>query len=84
MNTTEPWVDPDDAPELDRAWFDKARLKVNGKEVKRPGRPVGSLAAHRKEQVTVRLDNVVLDKLREAGPGWQTRMNDMLRKALEV
>lgn len=34
------------------------------------------------EQVSVRLDPDVLAKLREAGPGWQTRINGILRKAV--
>ncbi len=55
MNTTEPWVDPNDAPELGREWFDKAKLKVDGVEMKRPrGRQAGS----NKEQITLRLDRM--------------------------
>ena len=34
-----------------------------------------------KEQVTLRLDRDVLDHFQEAGPGWQDRINDALRKA---
>jgi len=34
-----------------------------------------------KEQVTLRLDRDVLDYFQEAGPGWQDRINDALRKA---
>ena len=41
------------------------------------GRPRGS----DKEQVTLRLDRAALDRFRAAGPGWQTRINDALRKA---
>lgn len=81
MNTTEPWVDPDDAPELGREWFDKAAMKVDGKPVaRRRGRPAGS----DKEQVTLRLDTAVLERFRSAGPGWQTRINDALRKAVSL
>lgn len=79
MNISEPWVDPDDAPELGKAWFDKAALKVNDVPVKRRrGRPAGS----DKEQITIRLDKDVLDKFRAAGPGWQTRINEALRRAI--
>ena len=35
-----------------------------------------------KQQVSVRLDPDVLAKLREAGPGWQTKLNALLRRAL--
>jgi uncharacterized protein (DUF4415 family) len=34
-----------------------------------------------KKQVTIRLDGDVLEKFREGGPGWQSRINDILRKA---
>lgn len=33
-----------------------------------------------KQQVTVRLDADVIAKMRESGPGWQVRMNQILRK----
>jgi uncharacterized protein (DUF4415 family) len=78
MNGSDVWVDPDDAPELGREWFDKAVLKVNGVPVKRGrGRPPGS----DKEQVTLRIDAIVLAHFRADGPGWQTRVNDALRAA---
>jgi uncharacterized protein (DUF4415 family) len=35
-----------------------------------------------KEQVTLRLDQEVLHRFQEEGPGWQDRMNAALRKAL--
>jgi len=34
-----------------------------------------------KEQVSLRIDRDVLDFFQEAGPGWQERINDALRKA---
>lgn len=34
-----------------------------------------------KEQVTLRLDRDVLDHFQEDGPGWQERINAVLRKA---
>jgi len=46
--------------------------------VRKGGRPKGS----GKEQVAVRIDKDVLAKLRAGGPGWQTRINDILRKAV--
>ena len=36
---------------------------------------------HAKEQVTLRLDQDVLEHFREDGPGWQERINAALRKA---
>jgi uncharacterized protein (DUF4415 family) len=35
-----------------------------------------------KESVSIRLDFDVLEKLRSSGSGWQSRVNDMLRKSL--
>ena len=34
-----------------------------------------------KEQVTLRIDQDILDHFREGGPGWQDRINEALRKA---
>jgi len=71
------WVDPDDAPELDDDWFDRADLMI-GDTVIRPGRPKGSGV---KQPVSLRLDKDVLAHFRATGPGWQSRMNEALRKA---
>ena len=35
-----------------------------------------------KEQVTLRLDQDVLEHFQASGPGWQDRINDALRKAV--
>jgi len=35
-----------------------------------------------KKQYTIRLDEDVVERLRQDGPGWQTRLNDILRKAV--
>lgn len=34
-----------------------------------------------KQQVTLRLDRDVVDRFRATGPGWQSRINNVLRKA---
>jgi uncharacterized protein (DUF4415 family) len=73
------WIDPDDAPELTDAWFEKADFMI-GRKVIRRGRPAGSA----KTQVSLRLDNEVIDAFRSQGPGWQSRMNEALRKAVGV
>ena len=75
-NTESTWVDRDDAPELDDEWFQKADLMIGDKVIRR-GRPPGSS----KRLVSLRLDRAVVDHFRATGPGWQTRMNDALRKA---
>ena len=78
-NTAATWIDPDDAPELDDAWFEKADFKIGGKIIRR-GRPPGS----GKAQVSLRLDQDVIAAFRAQGPGWQSRMNEALRKAAGV
>ena len=35
-----------------------------------------------KEQVSLRIDREVLDHFQEAGPGWQDRINEALRKLI--
>lgn len=73
------WIDPDDAPELTDEWFDKADFMI-GRKIIRRGRPAGSS----KTQVSLRLDNEVIEAFRAQGPGWQSRMNEALRKAAGV
>jgi uncharacterized protein (DUF4415 family) len=76
--------DPDDAPELLEAFFEDAEIR-QGETIIRsyrgPGRPK---AAAPKEQISVRLDQDVLAKLRKAGPGWQSQINALLRQALQL
>ncbi len=74
------WTDEDfrrarpigDFPELAAA-FAKARR----------GRPIGSTKPDAKKPLTLRLDPDVIEGWRASGPGWQRRMNDALREALE-
>jgi uncharacterized protein (DUF4415 family) len=46
---------------------------------RRRGRPP---AASPRRQVSIRLDADLLAKLKATGPGWQTRVNEILRKAV--
>lgn len=50
------------------------------KQLKRRGRPP---AASPKVAVTVRYDRDVIDAFKAGGEGWQTRMNAILREAVE-
>ena len=74
------WVDPDDAPELSRTWFEGANYYEGGKLVRR-GRPK---SARTKEAVSLRLDPEVLRHFRATGPGWQSRINAALRKVAKL
>lgn len=76
-DTGTPWVDPDDAPELTEDWFARADLYEGKKLVRRGGRPRSEAP---KKQVTLRLDPDVVEHFKSSGPGWQTRINEALRK----
>ncbi|MET0239851.1 MAG: BrnA antitoxin family protein [Sphingobium sp.] len=82
----ESWIDPDDAPEWTEAHFRNAAVYRDGKLVRpaigtftKPGRPRSD---DPKKQVTLRLDTAVVEGFRATGPGWQSRINEQLRKAL--
>lgn len=76
------WIDPDDAPELTEEMLAEAEVFKGDKFVRRgPGRPKAEVT---KEKISVRLDPDVLARLRESGPGWQSRINTVLRKALGI
>lgn len=68
--------DPDDAPEITDAWVASADL-YRGKKLVRRGRPAGTA---KKTQTTVRISNDVLAFFRASGRGWQTRMDEALKK----
>ena len=46
----------------------------------RRGRPMGSVMEVTKTPVKIRLDPDLVAALRASGRGWQTRVNDMLRR----
>ena len=80
-----PVVFDDDNPEWTEADFARARPanevlppEVLAAFAKPRGRPPGS----DKERVTIRIDRAVLERFRAGGPGWQTRMNEALRKVV--
>ena len=74
------WADPDDAPELTKEWFNTADYYEGDKLVRR-GRPK---SASPKEAVSLRLDPDVLAHFRASGPGWQSRINQALRRAAKL
>jgi uncharacterized protein (DUF4415 family) len=76
LGTENEWVDPDDAPRLAKECFERADLYHGDKMVRR-GRPK---SVSRKEAVNLRLDPDVLEYFRKTGPGWQSRINEALRK----
>jgi uncharacterized protein (DUF4415 family) len=83
------WDDPD-LPEWTDEMLEHAEFSIGGKVIRpatgylsptgfKVGRP--PLRGTAKKQVTLRLDADVIAKFRETGPGWQSRMNEALRKA---
>jgi uncharacterized protein (DUF4415 family) len=75
------WIDPDDAPELTDELFDAAHVYKYGVLVRRgKGRPP-SLTP--KISQTLRIDSDILAAFKSTGAGWQTRMNEALRKAAQ-
>lgn len=78
--TASKWIDPDEAPYLDRDWFERAEIREGGRLV-RAARPAGRpKKAAPKKAVSLRLDPDVVAHFREEGPGWQSRINAALRK----
>lgn len=76
-----PSIDRDDAPELTDAYFERADV-YEGDRLVRPGRGPGRpKSAAAKVAVSLRLDPEVLQFFRSTGPGWQSRMNAVLRRA---
>lgn len=61
-------IDYSDIPELDEGFFEKARVVV----------PPG------KKQLTIRLDEDVLEWLKAQGKGYQSRINAILRAYYEA
>jgi uncharacterized protein (DUF4415 family) len=64
--------DPRQAAE---AAFKAATTKPVEQPLPKPPSPPGA-----KELVSLRIDRDVLDHFQEAGPGWQERINEALRK----
>jgi uncharacterized protein (DUF4415 family) len=87
-DTSPGWTDPDDAPEWTDDVFDRAAFHDGDKLVRpaqgtltRRGRPK---LTNPKRQVTLRLDADLIEQLRASGPGWQRRINDILRGHLKA
>jgi uncharacterized protein (DUF4415 family) len=66
---------PSDPRQAAEAAFKTATTKPVDPIPKKPSLPGA------KELVTLRIDRDVLEHFQEAGPGWQERINEALRKA---
>jgi uncharacterized protein (DUF4415 family) len=65
----------EDIPELTDEFFEKAEYRIGDRIIRRGRPPLDSP----KKQVTLRLDQEVVDHFRRTGPGWQSRINAALR-----
>ncbi|WP_228121335.1 BrnA antitoxin family protein [Gluconobacter cerevisiae] len=71
-----------DNPELTEADFQAMRPAVEVAPALAKARRVrGPQKAATKRSVSLRLDQDVLEKFKSTGPGWQTRINEALRRA---
>jgi uncharacterized protein (DUF4415 family) len=75
---TKPNYDDDDAPELTADWFASADLHQGEKLVRR-GRPP---LATKKTLVSLRLSPHVIEYFKGMGPGWQTRIDETLKRSV--
>lgn len=73
------WKDSNDAPELTNEFFRSADI-YRGEKLLRRGRP--PLGERPKEAVKLRISSDVLDYFRSGGPGWQTRIDATLQRAV--
>ena len=72
------WVDPDEAPPLDREWFERAEIR-EGERLVRQAKSAGRRPRPRGRQHPAGPGG--LAHFRATGPGWQSRINEALRKA---
>jgi uncharacterized protein (DUF4415 family) len=67
----------DEAPEITKEWVAEAELRRGAKLVRR-GRP---RTPNPKQLLSLRLPPEVIAGWKATGPGWQTRMADVLKKS---
>ena len=85
--TQEDWDEVSDNPELTDAEIAELKPGQEGLPpavfaalVNRGGRPRAEI---RKVSVTIRLDPHIVEAFKATGAGWQTRMNEILARAVE-
>jgi uncharacterized protein (DUF4415 family) len=74
-------VEYEEAPEWTDEMFERADLYHGDKLIRRGRPPRGALP---KEAIKLRIDADVLAHFRATGPGWQTRINEALRRAANL
>lgn len=76
-NMSPDWVDPDEIPDLSTPEWDAV---ISAAKVQR-GRPK---AATTKISTTIRLSPEVIEYFKSGGAGWQSRIDEALRKVAGV
>ena len=80
-NITSNAIDPDEVkPVLDDNWFAEADA-FEGARLVRRGRPKSE---NPKQPVTIRLDRDLVEWFKRTGDGWQTRINNELRRVAGI
>ncbi len=74
--------DPEDSAHWEDSTPPRPATEVAPHIVERYRRTRSKQKAPTKEKVTVRLDADIVAHFRESGRGWQSRLNDTLRKAV--
>lgn len=67
----------DEAPEITDSWIEEADLR-RGRKLVRRGRPK---LEHPKQLLSLRLPPEVIATWRATGPGWQTRMAEVVERS---
>lgn len=85
-SSTKTLATSDDAPKLTQADFDRARLRVAGKDVSRAEWQAAVRARVSKLRINIMLDAPIVDHFKAlAGErGYQTLINDTLRRVIET
>ena len=83
--TQEDWDEVSDNPEWTAEDFAKARPFVEAfpELAEKIRRARGPQKAPTKALVSLRIDKDILERFKADGPGWQSRINDALRKAIQ-
>ncbi|GEO99644.1 BrnA antitoxin family protein [Methylobacterium haplocladii] len=81
--TQEDWDEVSDNPEWTEEDFKAARpfAEVFPEFAEKLRKTRGAQKAPTKQLVSLRLDRDVLERFKASGPGWQSRMNEALRRA---
>ncbi|MGA9581199.1 MAG: BrnA antitoxin family protein [Allosphingosinicella sp.] len=83
--------DPDDAPHFTPEMAARAQIAIGDRIIREADPPLGTRRGRppkpdeeRKELVSIRISPDVMDWLRASGPGWQTRIEDLLRREMSI